>query len=184
MAEYIYINHSGDELRREKKGRGSAKAGAEQRDDGNWYINEGDLPAPKQPKKKKEDEPDKDEFKVVVEERESPYDDEPKQTDRRRKFEIKASDQMTVTKFFAGMAPCEFHSDGHVTVLGPGVILLQHYNFPFGADGGYNAIYGRVRVDPVNNFVEFYTFATEEFPKYVLNGLFKDSEDEEDDRWV
>jgi len=38
MGYYIYVNKDGKELRRETKGRGRTRTGAEERGDGNWFI--------------------------------------------------------------------------------------------------------------------------------------------------
>ena len=44
MAYYIYTNLTGKELRREPKGRGRPYRGAVRKEDGNWYIIEGNTP--------------------------------------------------------------------------------------------------------------------------------------------
>jgi hypothetical protein len=38
MANYVYVDGHGNEIRREPKGRGRVRSGAQQREDGDWYI--------------------------------------------------------------------------------------------------------------------------------------------------
>ena len=69
--EYIYLDKDGKELRREPKGRGRSKKGAEEREPGKWYVVEGYIPpTPKYqsfaPKKDVESEVEELEEKVEV----------------------------------------------------------------------------------------------------------------------
>jgi len=155
--EYIIIDAAGKELRREPKGRGRPRKGAEEREPGKFYVVETDVvQAPKKGK-------DKDEIPST------PIESIDVKTEptRRKLREIKAQEITTSQRILDSLLPGKrSNEDGKIILSGGNVFVNSGSGLPL-ERGGFNMVFSKIVIDIPNSTVLLYSLDLET-PKYII----------------